>query len=190
MTRASLERLAGNREDARGYLREAVDVASRIGDHMSLRNCLIECADLCAEKGQLAEALTLRAAHAADLARAGLPPEEEAVPRRAASRPLTAGQARAAAERGAQMTLPAVTEYVMMLTAPGETEVPSAGGGLTGRERELVTLVARGATNAEIAAQLFISVRTVSSHLDRIRDKSGYRRRADLTRLALREGLV
>jgi DNA-binding CsgD family transcriptional regulator len=33
-------------------------------------------------------------------------------------------------------------------------------------------------------------VRTVSSHLDRIRDKTGARRRADLTRLALTAGLV
>ena len=40
------------------------------------------------------------------------------------------------------------------------------------------------------AAQLFISISTVSSHLDRIRDKTGCRRRADLTRLALTEGLV
>ena len=46
------------------------------------------------------------------------------------------------------------------------------------------------AANAQIATQLYISVRTVSSHLDRIRDKTGYRRRADLTRLALSEGLV
>ena len=59
---------------------------------------------------------------------------------------------------------------------------------LTPRERELVTLVARGRTDAEIAAELFISIRTVRSHLDRIRDKSGSRRRADLTRLALRAG--
>ena len=63
-------------------------------------------------------------------------------------------------------------------------------GGLSARERELVTLVAQGRTNAQIAAQLFISVRTVGSHLDRIRDKTGCRRRADLTRLALTEGLV
>jgi DNA-binding CsgD family transcriptional regulator len=38
--------------------------------------------------------------------------------------------------------------------------------------------------------RLYISVRTVGSHLDRIRDKTGCRRRADLTRLALTEGLV
>ena len=61
---------------------------------------------------------------------------------------------------------------------------------LSARERELITLVAQGHTNNEIAAQLFISVRTVSSHLDRIRDKTGCRRRADLTRLASRVKLV
>ena len=61
---------------------------------------------------------------------------------------------------------------------------------LSPRERELVTLVARGHTDAQIAGQLYITVRTVSSHLDRIRDKTGCRRRADLTRLALSSGLV
>ena len=55
---------------------------------------------------------------------------------------------------------------------------------------ELVTLLAQGRTDVQIAAQLCISVRTVRSHLDRIRDKTGYRRRADLTRLALNAGLV
>ncbi len=68
-------------------------------------------------------------------------------------------------------------------TAPGL-------GTFSTRERELVTLVAQGRTDAQIAAQLYISVRTVSSHLDRIRDKNGCRRRADLTRLALSAGLV
>ena len=63
-------------------------------------------------------------------------------------------------------------------------------GKLSARERELVTLVAQGRTNAQIAAQLYISIRTVSSHLDRIRDKTGCRRRADLTRLALSAGLI
>ncbi len=61
---------------------------------------------------------------------------------------------------------------------------------LSAREQELVTLVARGSTDAQIAVQLYISVSTVRSHLDRIRDKTSCRRRADLTRLALQTGLV
>ena len=61
---------------------------------------------------------------------------------------------------------------------------------LSAREKQLVTLVAQGRTDAQIAEQLYISVRTVRSHLDRIRDKTGCRRRADLTRLALQTGLI
>jgi DNA-binding CsgD family transcriptional regulator len=78
-----------------------------------------------------------------------------------------------------------------MLTEPGRPQ-PAAPdpGTLSARERELVTLVAQGRTNAQIAAELYISIRTVSSHLDRIRDKTGCRRRADLTRLALSVGLI
>jgi len=92
------------------------------------------------------------------------------------------------------MSLATAAEYALMLADPGPPQ-PAAPdpGTLSARERELVTLVtlvARGRTNAEIAAELYISVRTVGSHLDRIRDKTGCRRRADLTRLALTTGLV
>src|ERR1039457_3876764 len=79
-----------------------------------------------------------------------------------------------------------------MLTAAGP-QPPAATPGLEGlspRERELVTLVAQGRTAAQIAAQLYISVRTVSSHLDRIRDKTGCRRRAALPRGPLSAGRV
>jgi len=61
---------------------------------------------------------------------------------------------------------------------------------LTEREREVLSLVASGETDQDIAAQLFISVSTVRSHLDRIRDKTGARRRADLTGLAYRLRIV
>jgi DNA-binding CsgD family transcriptional regulator len=90
------------------------------------------------------------------------------------------------------MSMDTAAEYVLMLTAPSP-QLPAAAPGpgrLSSRERELVTLVAQGRTDAQIAAQLFISVRTVHSHLDRIRDKTGCRRRADLIRLALSAGLV
>ena len=42
-------------------------------------------------------------------------------------------------------------------------------GRLSARERELVRLVAQGRTDAQIAAELYISIRTVRSHLDRAR---------------------
>jgi DNA-binding CsgD family transcriptional regulator len=67
---------------------------------------------------------------------------------------------------------------------------PSVAALLSPRERELLWLVGHGYTDAQIAGQLFISVHTVCSHLDRIRDKTGCRRRADLTRLALQAGLA
>lgn len=54
----------------------------------------------------------------------------------------------------------------------------------------LLVLVAQGRTNAQIAAQLSISVRTVRSRLDRIRAKTRSQRRADLTRLAMQADLV
>jgi DNA-binding CsgD family transcriptional regulator len=61
--------------------------------------------------------------------------------------------------------------------------------GLTARERQVIALVAGGATDAHIAGALFISVRTVRSHLDRIQGKTGRRRRFDVTRLAYELGI-
>jgi DNA-binding CsgD family transcriptional regulator len=90
------------------------------------------------------------------------------------------------------MTLATTAEFAAMLTSadPVAREAQQPGARLSPRERQLVTLVARGCTDAQIAEQLFISIRTVRSHLDRIRDKTGCRRRADLTRLALQADLV
>lgn len=55
---------------------------------------------------------------------------------------------------------------------------------LTRREREVLTSVARGYDNREIADELGISVRTVSRHLENIRGKLGSRRRSELVRMA------
>lgn len=61
---------------------------------------------------------------------------------------------------------------------------------LTERETEILRLVASGETATDISKQLFISEKTVNGHLERIRDKTGYRRRADLTRLAYERGIL
>jgi DNA-binding CsgD family transcriptional regulator len=110
---------------------------------------------------------------------------------RQARQALGDAQARAAEGRGAAMSLATATEYALVLTSRDPQPKPPGGlAGLSTRERELVTLVARGRTDMQIADQLAISIRTVRSHLDRVRDKTGCRRRADLTRLALTAGLV
>ena len=61
---------------------------------------------------------------------------------------------------------------------------------LTAREQEVLALVANGATDQAVARRLSIAVATVRSHLDRIRDKTGRRRRSDLTRYAIETGIA
>lgn len=64
------------------------------------------------------------------------------------------------------------------------------GPHLSKREEQILRLVASGQTDAQIADQLIISVSTVRSHLERIRDKTGARRRAELATLANSLGLT
>lgn len=61
---------------------------------------------------------------------------------------------------------------------------------LSDRERQVLSLLAAGERDADIAEAMSISVRTVRSYLERIRDKTGRRRRPELTRLAIEEGIT
>jgi DNA-binding NarL/FixJ family response regulator len=61
---------------------------------------------------------------------------------------------------------------------------------LTAREREVVTLIAEGNTSREIAELLVISEKTVERHRANILGRLGIRDRVDLTRYAIRRGLV
>jgi two-component system, NarL family, response regulator NreC len=61
---------------------------------------------------------------------------------------------------------------------------------LTEREAEILRLIALGHTNAEIAQQLFLSVRTVESHRAHIQQKLGRSTRAELVRYALDHDLI
>jgi two-component system response regulator NreC len=61
---------------------------------------------------------------------------------------------------------------------------------LSERELEVLRLIALGHTNAEIAGQLYLSVRTVESHRSHIQQKTRRSSRAELVRYALQHGLV
>ena len=173
-------------------------MALRNGYRFSVTGCLDICGHLCAASGRRVEALTLWAALAVFMDRGSIAdlPEDlrrRQQARRTAAATLAGDRISAAEERGAAMTLETAAEYALVLTTTPHQEAAQASpelGRLSAREQELITLVARGSTDAQIAAQLYISVSTVRSHLDRIRDKTSCRRRADLTRLALQTGLV
>jgi DNA-binding CsgD family transcriptional regulator len=193
---ADLDLRAGRTGDAAAHLREAAQLSLQTGAWLLTLNVLEGCGHLCAATGRPADAVTVWAAwdtfsQQGELALGDAEMRRYEDAHRNAWEVLGPDRARAAEQRGVAMSTATAAEYALMVTAPDPPSAGTAGlGKLSHREQELVTLVARGRTDAQIAAELYISVRTVHTHLDRIREKTGCRRRADLTRLALEAGLV
>ena len=72
---------------------------------------------------------------------------------------------------------------------PSPTDLPGSPA-LTPREREVLALIAQGKTSREIAQQLGNSFKTISCHRTRIMEKLDAHNAADLTRAAIRIGLI
>ncbi len=70
------------------------------------------------------------------------------------------------------------------------TPTPAEMAQLTPREREVLTLMARGMSNADVAVELFISEATVKTHLARVMMKLGVREKAQAVAAAYQTGLV
>jgi DNA-binding NarL/FixJ family response regulator len=101
---------------------------------------------------------------------------------------------RAVAEGGAWLD-PAVTRRVLDVyrAAPTGSEVPDHDSGLhrlTDREREVLTLIGRGHTNAEIARQLFVGEGTVKTHINHVFSKLNLRDRAAAVIFAYEHDLI
>ena len=80
-------------------------------------------------------------------------------------------------------------------SGPTARAAPAPGGagelaGLTGREREILRLVAIGLTNREICDRLWLSMPTVKTHVSHLLAKTGARDRVQLVLVALRTGVV
>ena len=167
MQMAYLDLQAGRTGDAAVHLRESLETAVRTGGWVDVLNSLDVCGHLCAATERCADAITVWSAHLALLRHEGYEiwpvdarRRQEAL--RRAQQMLGSARARTAGERGAAMSLGTAAEYCLMITAPEPPSLAATGPGkLSARERELVTLVAQGCTDAQIAAQLYLSVRTV-----------------------------
>jgi DNA-binding NarL/FixJ family response regulator len=84
---------------------------------------------------------------------------------------------------------PAVAEHVINAITPDEP-TPPLPDALTPREIEVLTLIADGLSNTEIARRLTISEATVKSHINRLLSKTGVRDRAQAVGYAYRYGLT
>jgi DNA-binding CsgD family transcriptional regulator len=84
-----------------------------------------------------------------------------------------------------------VREVVMRDPEPFQPNLAAAEqAGLTPREKEILTLIAAGHSNREIADQLFVSENTVKTHSSRVFDKLGVRRRVQAVQKARELGLI
>jgi DNA-binding NarL/FixJ family response regulator len=81
-----------------------------------------------------------------------------------------------------------ITEFVNRPTSTPPRRAPLTG--ITGREREVLTLVGKGLSNIEIAHELSISVATAKTYMTRLLSKLGARDRVQLVILAYETGLV
>ncbi|HEY7630147.1 MAG TPA: response regulator transcription factor [Thermoleophilaceae bacterium] len=95
--------------------------------------------------------------------------------------------------RGDALIAPAVTRTVIeefVRRSPADTPPPPAVEELTEREREVLELLARGLSNAEIAERLVVSPGTVKTHVAHVLAKLGLRDRVQAVILAYESGVV
>jgi DNA-binding NarL/FixJ family response regulator len=95
--------------------------------------------------------------------------------------------------QGDALLAPSVTRRLIQefsRSAPGPREQPAALDELTPRELEVFRLLARGMSNAEIAADLIVSETTVKTHVARILMKLGVRDRVQAVVLAYESGVI
>ena len=96
-----------------------------------------------------------------------------------------------AVARGKTYLSPSIAETVVRSSLEkSDPKGQTAMALLTGREREVLQMIAEGKSTKEIAFKLFVSTKTVETHRKQIMDKLNIRTVAGLTKYAIREGLT
>jgi predicted ATPase/DNA-binding CsgD family transcriptional regulator len=182
----------GELAPARAALAESFPVCMDVGDRWVIQIGLAGFIGLAAKTGR--PRLALRLAGAGNAYREAnefsMPvPIQELVDRWLAPTRAKAGRSaeRLVAE-GRRLT-PEEAVHLVLANEPDDAPPPSSRPTLTRREAEVAALAARGLTNRDIAAQLFLSVRTVEVHVDHILTKLGFHTRTQLAAWALETGL-
>ena len=178
---------------ARTALAEGFQMSTDVGDRWFVRLGLGGFVGLAVKTRRPRLALRLAGAAEAyrDANEFSMPgPMEEIVDRWLVPTRARAGQAagRLLAE-GRELT-PEEAVRLVLANEPDDAPPPGLRRTLTRREREVAVLAARGLTNRDIAAQLFLSVRTVEVHVDHILTKLGFHTRTQLAAWAHEEGLL
>jgi DNA-binding NarL/FixJ family response regulator len=104
--------------------------------------------------------------------------------------PVLLAEAVRAAHRGDALVSPSITLRLLQRLAPATRGTDRPGRPLSDRELEVVRAIARGRTNREVAAELFISLSTVKSHVSGIQTKLGLRNRVEIAAWAWEHGHV
>jgi predicted ATPase/DNA-binding CsgD family transcriptional regulator len=192
--------IAVEREDwpaARGLFEESAAIAAEYGDRWMISAfCLPELARAHVAEGRAEIAAILLGAAEAERDSADVPiparevgPHEETV--RAARSALGEDRFAEAWAAGRAMTMAEAMAAAEASVAPAEAAAPTGDAGpLTPREAEVLRLVARGLTDAEVADALVLSRRTVHAHLRSVYRKLGLGSRSAATRWAVEHDLV
>ena len=186
MTRLEL----GDLTAARTALQEGLPASVAVGDRYVIPVGLTAFAGLAAKTGRHRMALRLAGAAEAyrDTYESAFPEPNRAYLESwlAPSLKAVGAAARLIAE-GRRMTPRAALEYALA-DEPEEAWRPGPRQALTRRETEVALPAARGLTNRDIAARLYLSVRTVEAHIDHILTKLGFRTRTQLAAWAHEQG--
>jgi len=174
----------GDHERAAALFEEDLPLLRELGDKVNLVYCLLGSAGVAAALqeaiGSVADSPFVRSLY-----------DHESLLAAARSRLDEEKAWKAAWWEGRERTSEEVIESALsegeqgpQTAAPALEEPPFYPAGLSTREAEVLKLVARGLTNAQVAKVLFISHRTVERHLNSVYTKLGVKSRAAATRFA------